>query len=215
MGRIEFADYRFVQSAREHDLGMLSLEPSMADPLAAWHTDHVNFTRLLDILEEQVAAFHAGAHPDYDLMVDIANYLRHYPDRFHHPREDVAFARLAERDPALQLPIARRMQEHRILAAAGDTLLGHLHDIIEGAFVERSTLESAAGTYLVYYRHHLAAEEQEVIPRAGRLLTPEDWAAVAAAVPAGPDPLFGNDSEARYRELRREIALEARERNVE
>ena len=41
------------------------------------------------------------------------------------------------------------------------------------------------------------------------LLTPQDWAAVAAAVPAGPDPLFGEDIEARYRKLRRHIALEA------
>ena len=66
----------------------------------------------------------------------------------------------------------------------------------------------------MYYRHHLAAEEEHVVPRAGEVLTPEDWAAVAAAAPASPDPLFGDDSEARYRELRRQIALEASQRSA-
>ena len=48
------------------------------------------------------------------------------------------------------------------------------------------------------------------MPRAAELLTEEDWAAVAATVPPGPDPLFGDDVEARFRELRRQIAIEAR-----
>jgi hemerythrin-like domain-containing protein len=118
----------------------------------------------------------------------------------------VAFARLVERDPALQLPLARRLQEHRVIAAAGDELLRILQGVVEGALLGRDAVETAATTYLVYYRHHLAAEEQEVIPSAARLLTADDWAAVAAA-PVGADPLFGEDFEPRYRELRRQIGL--------
>jgi hemerythrin-like domain-containing protein len=183
--------------------------PSPAEAIAAWHQEHVHFARLLDLLEKEVAAFHADEHPNYQLMVDILDYLRYYPDRFHHPREDAAFALIVERDPELALPIARRLQEHRVIAAAGETLLGHLQAVIEEAVVARSALEAAAATYLVYYRHHLSAEEREVMPRAAKLLTPADWAAVAAAVPAGADPLFGADSAGRYRELRRQIALES------
>jgi hemerythrin-like domain-containing protein len=186
----------------------------MAEPIAAWHADHVNFARLLDLLERQLAAFHAGEQPDYALMLDVVHYLRHYPDRFHHRREDVAFARLVEREPAMQLPIARRLQEHRVIAAAGEEFLKLLQGVVEGALIERHTVEAAAATYLVYYRHHLAAEEQEVIPRATKLFTSSDWTAVAA-VPAGPDPLFGEDFEARYRELRSQIALEARDADTE
>ena len=47
------------------------------------------------------------------------------------------------------------------------------------------------------------------MPRAAQLLTQEDWAAVAATVPAASDPLFGDDVEARFRELRKQIALGA------
>lgn len=81
--------------------------------------------------------------------------------------------------------------------------------MVADALEPRSIVEAAAATYLVYFRQHLAAEEKEVIPRAAELLTPQDWAAVTTAVRAGPDPLFGDDIEARFRKLRRQIALEA------
>ena len=48
----------------------------------------------------------------------------------------------------------------------------------------------------------------EILPQAIHLLQEEDWTQVAAAVPAAPDPLFGNDISARYRDLRIQIARE-------
>jgi hemerythrin-like domain-containing protein len=182
----------------------------MADPIAAWHTEHVSFARLLDLLEKQLAAFHAGERANYDLMRDIVHYLRHFPDRFHHPREDVALARLVERAPGMRLPINRLLQVHRVIVAAGEELLMRLNEVDQGGVIARATVEAAAATYLVYYRHHLATEEREILPRAAQLLTQDDWAAVAAAVPASSDPLFGDGGEAGYPELRRQILLEAR-----
>ena len=172
--------------------------------LERWHADHCNFSRVLDVVERQVDAFRADRQPDFELLRSIVYYLRHFPDRFHHPREDIAFARLIERDPQLQLEIARRVQEHAVIAAAGEELLGYLDRIIAGAMIERAELEKAAATYVVYYRYHLYMEERQVLPRAAELLTAADWAAVTA-VPIEPDPLFGSNSDPRYSELRRQI----------
>lgn len=180
----------------------------MADPIAEWHDEHVRFSRLLGLLGAQLAAFHAGDDPDYDLMRDIIFYLRHFADRFHHPREDVAFARLVEREPSMRVMVNRLLQEHRVIALAGEELLRKLDDIAADVVTERAEVEAAAATYLVYYRHHLATEEAEIVPRAAELLAPDDWSAVAAAVPAGSDPLFGNDVEARYEELSRQIKFQ-------
>lgn len=183
----------------------------MMDPVAEWHKEHVRFAQLLDLLEKQVAMFHAGDQPNYDLMRDIIRYLRHFADHFHHPREDVAFARLAERDASMRAPVNRLMQEHRVIAHAGEELLGYLNDIEADVMIDRATVEAAAATYLVYYRHHLEREEAEVVPRAAQLLTQADWAAVAAAVSSGSDPLFRDEFEERYRELREQIMREARQ----
>jgi hemerythrin-like domain-containing protein len=177
----------------------------MADPVAVWHAEHLRFASLLDFIEQQMTAFHLGQDPDYDLLRDVVYYLHHYADRYHHPREDAALARLLRRDPALGPSINRLLQEHRVLESTGKVLLDYLGDILEDSVIPRGKVEAAAATYLLYFRHHLAAEESEVLPRAARILKPEDWAAVAAAVPAVPDPLFGDDVGERYRELRKRL----------
>jgi hemerythrin-like domain-containing protein len=181
----------------------------MADPIAAWHAEHVYFRQLLNLLHKQVDVFHTGKRPNYELMLDVISYLKGYADQFHHPREDVAFARLARHRPDLDLLLARLGQEHRVIAHTGEVLLKLLNGILGGAIVQRAEVEVAAATYLVYYGNHIAKEEEDILSRAAQALTPEDWAAVRSEVPARPDPLFGDRPEERYQELRRQIAREA------
>ena len=181
-----------------------------SEPIAIWYAEHRDYARLLDLLEQQVIAFHVDDGPNYELMLDIVNYLRYFPDRFHHPREDVAFTRLVERDPAIKPLVDNLLQEHRVIAAAGTELLKYLEQVVDDVVVERAKVEAAAATYLVYYRRHLALEDRDLVTRAEQLMTRADWDAVLAAVPSGTDPLFGEDCEPRYRELRRQIALAAK-----
>jgi hemerythrin-like domain-containing protein len=181
----------------------------MTDPIAAWHTEHVYFNQLLTLLQKEVDVFHRAAQPNYELILDIVTYLREYSDRFHHPREDVAFERLARKCPDLKLVLTRLGQEHRVIAHAGEVLRKLVQGIIGGAVIPRAEVEVAAATYLVYYGNHIAKEEEDVLTRAAKELTPEDWQAVRTAVQPGRDPLFGGGDLERFRELRRQIALEA------
>jgi hemerythrin-like domain-containing protein/rubrerythrin len=171
-----------------------------AEAIAGWHADHVYFRRLLDLLEKQVDVFHAGDQPNYELMLDIIYYLRHFSDELHHPREDVAFACVARHTPDMALPLARLSQEHRVIAHAGEQLEKSLEQVIGGSFVDRAGIEALAATYLVYYRSHIVREEKDVLPVAARALSAEDWAAVRTASAASEEP---------FRALRRQIALEA------
>jgi hemerythrin-like domain-containing protein len=109
--------------------------------------------------------------------------MREFCDQVHHRREDVAFARLAQRFPELQLPLARLQQEHRVIAHAGETLRAQLAAILDGAAAPRAEVEVAAATYLVYYRNHIAHEEREILGQAESALTADDWEAVRKAVP--------------------------------
>lgn len=179
------------------------------DAIRAWHDEHAYFRRLLALLQKELDVFHGGERPNYELMLDIVSYLREYSDKVHHPREDVAFARLAQKAPELELPLERLKQEHRVIANAGEALKELLAEILDDAVVPRADVEMAAATYLVYYDNHIAKEETDVIARAARTLGPEDWSAVRDAVPSVKDPLFGEAPEERYRKLRRQIALEA------
>jgi len=179
------------------------------NPIAAWHEEHVYFNQLLNLLRREVDVFHTGARPKYELMYDIISYLREYGDQAHHPREDAAFERLAKRCPDMKLVLGRLEQEHRVIAQAGETLRAQIEAILDGTIVPRAEVETTAATYLVYYCSHIAKEEEDVLTRAALNLTDADWEAVEKSAPMLRDPLFGKQAQERYRELRRQIALEA------
>jgi hemerythrin-like domain-containing protein len=174
--------------------------------LKTWHAEHAAFWRLLDRLEAQVALFHGGETPDYRLMIDVVSYLREFPDRVHHPREDAAFERMVAHDPSLRLPVNRLLQEHRVLATAGEELLRQLDEVLDGGYLPRESIEASVDTYLVYYRHHLTTEERTILPRAAALLLDEDWRAAEHAAEQRRDPLLGDPFEERYRDLRAWLA---------
>lgn len=181
----------------------------MVDPIKAWHEEHMYFNRLLALLQHEVDVFATTEVPNYPLMLDIVEYLRDYADRYHHPREDAVFSRLANYLPDRELPLARLQQEHRVIANAGATLQRLLEEVQADAVVSRAEVEVAAATFLVYYGNHIAREEEDILPLAAKTLSGDDWRAAAAAAPAGDDPVFGPSPKARFRDLRRRIALEA------
>ena len=177
----------------------------MIDIVDAWHREHARFARLLNLLETQLTEFHGDGSPDYELMRDIVHYLHDYADRYHHPREDLAFAAMLRRDPQLKPVIYRLLQEHRVIGHTGDSLLDLLEEITSDAALAREALEAAAAAFLAYYRRHLETEERDVLPRAVTLLEPADWQQVADALPDGPDPLFDAQIKARYRALQAQL----------
>jgi hemerythrin-like domain-containing protein len=179
------------------------------NPVSAWHEEHAYFGRLLHVLQEEVDTLYQGETPNYELVLDIVSYLRDYSDQVHHPREDEAFKRLAKRSPELRPTLVRLQQEHRVIAQAGDRLRELVEEAAGDAVVPLADIEAAAATYIVYYRNHIATEEQEVLPVAARELTEADWMAAKDAAPSKANPLVGSDADERFKRLRRRIAVEA------
>ena len=153
----------------------------MATPVQAWHDEHMEFERLLNELQRQVDIFHGGGRPDYERMLEIISTLRERGEGSHHPREDVAFARLAKRRPDLALTLARLQQEHRVIAQAGEKLRELLAEVLDGTVLPRAEVEVAAAMYLVYYGNHIAHEEEDILGQAAKTLSEEDWEAVRNA----------------------------------
>jgi hemerythrin-like domain-containing protein len=182
----------------------------MADTLALWHADHVNFAWLLTLLERQLALFHDDGSPDYDLMLDIMYYMTHYSDVVHHPKEDLVFAMVKERDKGAAHKVDDLARQHARLKAAGDSLVEALDGIVAGTIASRAQVEGMARDYVTQLRSHMRTEEREILPLAARLLNHDDWSAVDAAIAHIADPLFGSSAEQRYAALREQIAREAR-----
>ena len=142
-------------------------------------------------------------------MLDIVYYLAQFPDRFHHPREDIAFGKLAERDPSTQIRVRDLLSEHKVIASAGKRLVEQLDGILADAMLERESVTVNAATYIAYYRQHMAGEETDLFPRLEEVLGGEDWKAVDDAITPELDPLFGGEVGQRYQQLHRQIMLAA------
>jgi hemerythrin-like domain-containing protein len=182
----------------------------MLDGIALWNRDHTNFAVLLDLFERQLDLFHEGESPDYELMSDIMFYMTHYTDLVHHPREDLAFGRVKEREPSVEAVVDELEAQHVVLKQAGDALIHALDDIVNGSISSRDQLELPARKYLQTFRGHMEREETTLLPLVQSLLRPRDWSAIDAEISHIEDPVFGRNFDERYAALRAQIAREAR-----
>ena len=178
----------------------------MTNTLAQWHAEHVNFAKLLDILEAQLDLLHRGDSPHYELMQDIMFYMTHYPDIVHHPLEDVAFARIKVREQSAAATIDELTKQHLQLHKLGDDLVRSLGDIVNGSIALRASVEGPARTYVQTLRNHMDIEETKILPMAEKLLSGADWTAITKAVEHFEDPLFGRNTAKQYAAIQEHLA---------
>jgi len=210
LAQAEAAPRPYDSSHTKAGLSMAASNAAAFDRISLWHAEHLNFVTLLDLFEAELDRFSRGKAPDYELMLDIMFYMTHYPDVLHHPKEDLAFARIAARNAAVQPLVEALGREHALLKREGDALVIALDDIVNGAITSRHHVEGPARAYIATFRRHIDAEEANVLPLAAGLLDPDDWAAIDGALQKLDDPLFGKPRDERYAALRRRIARDSK-----
>lgn len=181
----------------------------MNDSLALLREEHTNFGKLLDLLDGELALFHKGESPNYELMLDVMFYMTHCPDMVHHPKEELAFAKLMQRDASLRPAVEELSKQHELLKESGAKLVLELEDIVNGSIVSRQEVEAPGKAYVENFRSHIDREEDELFPKAARLLRDQDWSAIEEMIERREDPIFGKIAEKRYAAIRDQIAREA------
>ena len=173
----------------------------MADIIQQLQKDHLIAARLLDLLEVQIGTLHDGGTPDYLLMLDVMHYMTHYPDLFHHPREDLVFKKLKQRDASARPIVDSLVKEHKALAEKGVQFHECLHTVVSELMVPRESLESQGRDYIAFLRSHMDKEEGEVFPLAAKVLREKDWAEIDTTMEVKEDPVFGKVLGEEYRAL--------------
>ncbi|MGI9284169.1 MAG: hemerythrin domain-containing protein [Pseudomonadales bacterium] len=169
------------------------------------YSEHGYILSLLDTLEQQVSKLKPGKIPDYHLLLEIVDYLTHYPDQFHHPREDLLFAGLLKREKKFQARLDRLQREHETLHFYNDKLFNELTHVVNGRAVDRAALLHSINRYIAGYRKHIDYESREIFPLAKGVLTAADLEKIDAKTRYIDDPLFGSKVQAQYRRLGRNM----------
>ena len=156
--------------------------------------DHRNAARLLSLMDRELEHLRETDLADMDLLRDIMGYMTTYPDKVHHPLEDLMFKSLVEREPQASGPVERMQVEHEELARRGKSFLESLELIVDGSMVEREALVDAGQQYSTMLRNHMLYENETLFPLAEQSLTEDTWNDIAARFDEQKDPRVRSDS---------------------
>lgn len=167
--------------------------------------EHRNIVKLLNALEHQLAIFDTTETPDYDVLAGIGEYFTGFPDRCHHPKEDLIFRKLRERDPKAAEAVGDLEVEHERIG----TLARHFQEAVENVVseveVSREAFDAVTRHFIKDQRRHLKMEEERFFPLALEKLTAEDWAEIDARITDADDPVFGGDEPTKFAALRNDL----------
>ncbi len=181
----------------------------MSEILEQIYTDHINISRLLNLLELETDRVARGEAANYCMMADIMYYIAHYSDVIHHPREDRILAKLVEKSGQHLELVEPLKKEHKEIPVLSKRISDLLAGIADGAMISRDLITQECHNYIELSRAHMRREEAEVLPLARQILDEDDWAEIAGTMTVAEDPLFGGIVTESYRALYDVITREA------
>ena len=144
--------------------------------------------------------------PNFDLLGAMMYYIRVFPERLHHPKEDAyLFRLLRQRYPTIAPLLDKLEAEHRTGTAKLCAMEQALARYQQDGGAQLSAFYGAVATYAAFHYVHVRAEEDEVLPAAAEFLTATDWDEIDAAFAGHTDPLLGAQAGFEYEELFRRI----------
>lgn len=189
----------------------------MANAIEKIREEHKDYGRVLRCLRETVKDLQGkewrrqakqgeegkpGYRANLDLLFSIVYYIRVFPDKYHHPKEeDFLFKALRQRDPDSAGFLDQVTQQHSV----GDRLIDELDAALKAyqdSYPEGlEALAAAVETFVSSQFEHMKLEEEKILPAAQAALTPEDWTAIDQAFASNKDPMFGENLELAFHAL--------------
>ena len=167
--------------------------------------EHRNIEMLLAVLEHELEIFDRGDRPDYEVVRAIISYFELYPEVYHHPQEDLVFAKLKVRDPAAAAKVGDLAREHHKGAERLRRVAHAVENVLADAEVLRQNVDTIVRDFIAHERHHMMMEDRDFFPAALKALKPQDWMEIASALADHEDPLFSEAAEETFDALRARI----------
>jgi branched-chain amino acid transport system ATP-binding protein len=163
--------------------------------------EHRALAAVLTSLQAVVDGIEAGRFEvDYELLAAMIDYVTAVPEKVHHPKEDGhLFPTLRLRSAEAAAILDDLEQEHRVGPGMVADLTRALVDYRRVGASGLAAFRAAVKSYVDFQWQHMSKEEVKVLPLAGKVLAPEDWATIDAAFAANGNPWEGPAGE--YKQL--------------
>jgi len=163
--------------------------------------DHVNLVHLLNLLEQQMNSFFAGEETDFNLEIELLDYLESYAELVHHPMEDLIFKTARPLLKGKERVFDKLHEQHNSLIGLARKFRTSLEGVINGAVQSRQEVDIEAREFIALQRLHLELEEREIMPLLDGVLNEINWKVIEKLLPKASDPLFGKRDPKRFRTL--------------
>ena len=177
--------------------------------------EHRNIEMLLAVLEHELEVFDRGDRPDYEVIRAIISYFEVYPEVYHHPQEDVVFAKLKIRDPAAAAKVGNLALEHQKGADRLRRVAQAVDSVLADREIPRQNVDNIVRDFIEYQRRHIMMEDRDFFPAALNALGPSDWTEIASALTSHEDPLFSEAAEETFDSVRAHILQLEQEADAE
>ncbi len=163
--------------------------------------DHLNMVKILNLLSLQLDQFFAGEESDFDLKIELLEYLEVYAECEHHPLEDRLYEAAKVRMGGEHELFERLRSQHEVLGQLTKKFRYSLEYIMHDGVMPRDELETQGREFVALQRQHLSLEEQEAFPLLDQVMTPGDWEQVATEASQHQDPVFDAPDRIRFQLL--------------
>jgi len=171
--------------------------------IAVLRDEHRSLAAVLHGLELLVREVRAtGQPPRFDLLKSMLYYIREFPEKLHHPKEDhFLFKKLRERTSEFNEVLDELQRQHRESARYVDELETSIARYEADPAGGLEQFAEAARRFATGQEQHMRLETRVIIPAAREHLTAEDWAEVSDAFATNGDPRFDADTDEEFRQL--------------
>lgn len=183
--------------------------------MKALRAEHRHMATVMQLFTQQLDAIEAGELVDTHVLYEVMDYMVTWPDRFHHPREDLIYARVAELDGVAADEVDTLQRDHDNTAKNGQRMLRDI-ERWRGGEITGPALIKAGRTYVEHIYEHMNVEEKVVFPHIEATLTTQDWRELAEddRLAAVSLPVFGPKIQREFRNMSRKLRRNLR-RGVE
>jgi len=171
--------------------------------LAVIRDEHRSLAAVLHGLELLVHEVRAkGTPPRFDLLRAMLYYIREFPEKLHHPKEELyLFRKLRERTSEFNEVLDELQRQHAESGRYVDELeqaIARYEADPEGGL---EAFAAAARRFAAGQEQHMRLETRVIIPAARQYLSVEDWAVIGASFAENGDPRFNADTDEEFRQL--------------
>jgi hemerythrin-like domain-containing protein len=183
--------------------------------MKALRAEHRHMASVMQLFGAQLAAIEAGELVDTHVVYEIMHYMVTWPDRFHHPREDLIYARVAELEPARADDVDTLQRDHDHTARRGRAVLRDIERWRLGE-VPGTVIIKSGRAYIDHIHEHMNLEEKLFFPQIEAVLSLQDWRELADddQLKAVTESVFGPKVQREFRNMARKLRRGVR-RSVE